>query len=124
MPVSACPKFQNRRFLDTGHKRLASGGKFENHNSYFISIVKVKAGGKPPRFRFHRSVNFYFTDESEPSLVSTLGQFLFYRRVGTVTRLNARSIFILPTSQNRHSSHHADISAFIVYSIILTLSRV
>jgi len=38
-----------------------------------------------------RSVNFYFTDESEPSLV-------FF----------ARSIFILPTSQNRHSSSFSE----------------
>ena len=38
------------------------------------------------------------------SLISSLGQFLFYRPVFAVTGLHTRSIFILPTSQNRHSS--------------------
>ena len=39
------------------------------------------------RHRTHHSVNFYFTVLSEPSQDSSLGQFLFYRPVGTVTGL-------------------------------------
>ena len=39
---------------------------------------------------FHHSVNFYFTVESAPSLNSSLGQFLFYRWVSTVTQLIVR----------------------------------
>ena len=35
----------------------------------------------------HFPVNFYFTVLSEPSQDSSLGQFLFYRPVGTVTGL-------------------------------------
>ena len=50
----------------------------------------------------HRAVSFYFTDESEPSLV-----------------INMRSVFILPTSQNRHSS-----SSLILYPINRILSTV
>ena len=39
------------------------------------------------RNQLHHSVNFYFTVLSEPSQDSSLGQFLFYRPVGTVTGL-------------------------------------
>ena len=57
---------------------------------------------------YHRSVNFYFTDESEPSLV-----------------IIARSIFILPTSRNRHSSSFYDdevLSSIILYTLKRFLS--
>ena len=47
---------------------------------------------------------------------SSLGQFLFYRRVRTVTRLICSVNFILPTSQNRHSSH---LRRFIFFFSIL-----
>ncbi len=46
-----------------------------------------RKGRISPPSKILRSVTFYFTDESEPSLVSSLGHFLFYRRVRTVTRL-------------------------------------
>ena len=36
---------------------------------------------------------------------SSLGQFLFLRRVGTVTRLLVPASFILPMQQGRHTSH-------------------
>ena len=39
---------------------------------------------------------------------SSLGQFLFYRPVRTVTGLIARSNFILPSCQNRHRTHSID----------------
>nr|DAS98354.1 MAG TPA: hypothetical protein [Caudoviricetes sp.]DAT87999.1 MAG TPA: hypothetical protein [Caudoviricetes sp.]DAW80394.1 MAG TPA: hypothetical protein [Caudoviricetes sp.] len=50
-------------------------------------LKKIRENHPDSLALFHRSVNFYFTDESEPSLVSSFGQFLFYRRVRTVTRL-------------------------------------
>ena len=52
----------------------------------------------------HRSVNFYFTDVSEPSHI-----------------IIARSIFILPSCQNRHRTSLAeeDITIF-TYNILAT----
>ncbi len=46
-------------------------------NERFLPLVEV----------LHHSVNFYFTVLSEPSQDSSLGQFLFYRPVRTVTGL-------------------------------------
>ena len=44
-------------------------------------------GYSASRNQLHHSVSFYFTVLSEPSQDSSLGQFLFYRPVGTVTGL-------------------------------------
>lgn len=49
-----------------------------------------------------RSVNFYFTDVSEPSHISF-----------------ARSVFILPTSQNRHSSPFSEAKIVILSYIYI-----
>ncbi len=47
---------------------------------------------------FLRSVNFYFTDVSEPSHI-----------------IFARSVFILPTSRNRHSSSFSEGKKFFFH---------
>ena len=49
-------------------------------------ILKTR-GYSASRQILHHSVNFYFTVLSEPLQDSSLGQFLFYRPVGTVTGL-------------------------------------
>ena len=60
-------------------------------------LTKEKRGGRSLPAGWLLSVNFYFTVESVPSL-----------------NIFARSIFILPTSQNRHSSHAETIPATII----------
>ena len=69
-----------------------------------ISIKTQKETGckQPISGLILRSVNFYFTDESEPSLV-----------------IFARSVFILPTSQNRHSSSFSEGTEYLFKVIIL-----
>ena len=65
--------------------------------SIFRPHNKEKRGGRSLPAGWLLSVNFYFTVESVPSL-----------------NIFARSIFILPTSQNRHSSHAETIPATII----------
>lgn len=69
---------------------------FGEHEGIIFSLLTKSVRILSPRF-FHHSVNFYFTVESVPSL-----------------NIFARSIFILPTSQNRHSSHAETIPATII----------
>ena len=67
------------------------------YTPFFAPITKEKRGGRSLPAGWLLSVNFYFTVESVPSL-----------------NIFARSIFILPTSQNRHSSHAETIPATII----------
>ena len=64
--------------------------KFDNHFLVIPSILlfyKKRETLKPLAKLLHHSVNFYFTVLSVPSQDSSLGQFLFYRPVSTVTGL-------------------------------------
>ena len=51
------------------------------------NLPTKKIQGRLNGLYYLRSVTFYFFDESEPSLVSSLGHFLFYRCVRAVTHL-------------------------------------
>ena len=67
-------------------------------------IYRISVSGKlTTHLKSLASVTFYFTDESEPSLVSS-----------------HRSRFILPSCQNRHRTHRA--SYFLCINIIPPMS--
>ena len=89
----------DRKYISWSKIQLAQRlNQREDLHLHLVSLTQISSAKL-------RSVNFYFTDESEPSLVtftrsifilpmcqnrhtsSSLGQFLFYRRVRTVTRL-------------------------------------
>ena len=73
--------------------------RLQHYNSWHTITKNIRGQQKSqPHYKL-RSVNFYFTDVSEPSHI-----------------IITRSIFILPTSQNRHSSH---LRSFL-YTIIIT----
>ena len=62
--------------------------KFDNHFPVNSSPCTEKREAKKPLASCpHHSVTFYFTVLSEPSQDSSLGHFLFYRPVRTVTGL-------------------------------------
>ncbi|OUN27083.1 hypothetical protein B5G00_03665 [Blautia sp. An46] len=65
-------------------------------------LVEVNLAGIPLR-----SVNFYFTDVSEPSHI-----------------IFTRSVFILPTSQNRHSSSFSEGKKEVLLSLILYVKEI
>ena len=81
--------FQHMADLDMYHKNHLSILRFDNHfqaNSSYLLVQKREAK-RPLVSSPHHSVTFYFTVLSEPSQDSSLGHFLFYRPVRTVTGL-------------------------------------
>ena len=83
---------QDTALPDTPHKTRVTVGKYQNHIPFFSPPYRKMELAESGKLHHHflRSVNFYFTDVSKPSHISI-----------------ARSIFILPTSRNRHSSSYA-----------------
>ena len=108
MPFVFSSEFLYKADSDMHYKNHPSISKLENRfplYSWLVSCNIKTEGCDAFRPSLHHSVNFYFTVLSEPSQDSSLGQFLFYRPVRTVTGLIARSVFILPSCQNRHRTH-------------------
>lgn len=91
-------------------------------NSYRMQPLEQQSDWYTPQYSFFRKN----VRGHKASLTrSSPGQFLFYRRVRTVTRLIARPIFILPMCQSRHTSHCAKAGiypALLVYAKAAALS--
>ena len=100
------PEDTYKHFYDFDHKQISWSkillaqrlNQHEDLHLHLVSLTQISSA------KLH-SVNFYLTDESEPSLV-----------------IIARSVFILPTSQNRHSSSSSE-AAIILCTYIIFYSQ-
>ena len=97
-------KFPDMVASCTYHKTHRSIARFDNHSPVISYILPFLKSERPKASRL---------------IASSLGHFLFYRPVRTVTGLIARSLFILPSCQNRHRTHLDEgklLFSFILYS--------